>query len=215
MDVVDDVYMCPMGPIEHGQTYYPDEYARFLVYTNNYATATRAPKSGNIWIYKVNTKDITDFTKVKTCVSGVLNSRDKLGFGEHRDGLNIFSWGIPSGNAFYQTVAGYAYEGDPRCIHYWNENTNASGSYLFDDSQGMMWGSHCGGAVRFDSDGNIWGCGSGYFGATEGDDAYKGQIIHPSICSGNSSPSGTYTQLVESIDNSTGGCGGAFEIMES
>ena len=201
-------------------TYYDnptDEYARIILTkwsgSASDASLTNA-KSGSSHIYKINTESPYDYVSVKTDVSGMNYTNYVQCFGEHKDGLNIATY--PQGKG--STLGGDGNNppgnpGDPRFLQYYNEDTGAFGSVHFDDSNGWLWGSHVGGAARFDKNGVIWATAAGYFG-TEGSACYRGHCIPPDLCSGSTDPEGTYTEVIDNVDNTGGGCCSGIEILD-
>lgn len=208
---------------------YPDNYARFIV-TKYYGEINKtrtdvsatvnnlSSKSGQIWIYKVNTSDFSDYTAVKTANSGLSYNKVMIGLGEHKDGLNVFSYPQGSGSNIPGGVgagdgSGLC-PGDPRVVHYWNETTGVYGHYQFNNTTpaGCIHASHIGGAARINNANDILAIGAGYFG-TDGNPAAKGLAINPDLCSGSSVTS--FGRTINDIKISSGAGGGSFEILEN
>jgi hypothetical protein len=189
----------------------PDNYFRIAVNLIN--NPAEWPWSSQVKILKINAEDYSDLSIVTVASSGssfgpsgggyYLGAKRGGCLGGYWDGLTI--WGIHynPGNTIYNEGE----QGDPRAIAWWNENTGDSGSKMFDESSGWLWGSHCATSVRFDDEGYIWCVGAAYFDATEGGDAYKGQDLPPDICSGTTDPNGSYLEQYADVDTSAGGIG--------
>jgi len=218
---------------------YPDDYARFICLKyygdivkdlNRGSDSTRdafkigyVSTSGQHRIYKINTVGGTfgSCDSVMTNISGHSYVFWQGGLGEYKDGVNIFI--MPQGSGNLPNGGGYTSRpgnltgnpGDPRYIHYWDENTNESGCIWFDTSNGWMWGSHEGGAVRFDKNGVIWCNGDAYFNAPEGSNVYMGDTIPPDLCSGSTNPNEIYSAVKDDVATNAGGAGGSFELLEN
>lgn len=211
------------------KTKYPDDYARVIVEECDQHSSSdnkQNPLSGSWWIYKINTDNPTQYTRVQVYASGsstatpgvVPETKGEL----YNDSLILFGGVAGTGNV-YPADAGVS--GDPRWLFWWNTSTGDSGAKMFDMSGGKDYpsnyltaASHTDSCVRTDSNGVIWGCGTGYYGAKDGNSAYKGYVLNPDICSGSTNPSGDYgynPAKYENVDTSAGGMGASFAIFNN
>lgn len=215
----DHTWVDPKGVVPKGDAINDDIARVFVVdFKPNECTGHMNPSGGKFFIYRISTNSPTlAHSRTHVNASGTSIGHwptPMISQGEYNNGWIVFAFPWHSANTDIPNVnPSTNVQGDPRYLFFWNENTDASGQIHFDKTGGFLKGSHSACCVRFDDNGILWAAGAAYYGANEGDNASRGQVINPDICSGTTSPTDSWSEVYDDVETQGGGCGATFEIF--